>query len=337
MNIFLSHASQDKATAELIAFSLRSRGHKVFLDRDDLPAGQSFDQQIEKAVEDSAIFIFLISPDSVADGHYTLTELKYARRKWNTPNGRVLPIMARKTPLEQVPSYLRAVTILEPLGNITAETSAAVDDMRRGNYAWRFAAELFARYRYVLALGAFCGVVGMVAFVLYVQVPVQPPAVPVVSSSLPTAQLPDPNIYYRLSTQFRGPNLPLDVFNGGSKNNMTYLSQFQDVSGQYWHFQPNNDGSYRLMTMLRGPHICLDIINGGPDDNEPHLTDCDNFSGQIWRLQVDGTSMRLRTDLRGPNMCLDIIPGEPDQPHLAPCGNFSGQLWLLSRTGKRTN
>jgi len=43
MKIFLSYASEDKAIAEQIAFSLRSRGHLVFLDRDDLPPGQSYD------------------------------------------------------------------------------------------------------------------------------------------------------------------------------------------------------------------------------------------------------------------------------------------------------
>jgi hypothetical protein len=169
MNIFLAHASEDKGNADSIAFSLRSRGYKVFLDRDDLPAGKSYDQQIGQAVQASDIFIFLISPDSVAEGRYTLTELTFARRKWNTPNGRVLPVMVRKTPLEQVPAYLKAVTILEPLGNITAETSAAVDDMRRGSrapaMAWRFAAELIFQYRYILAVGAFCGCAGI--FVVY--------------------------------------------------------------------------------------------------------------------------------------------------------------------------
>jgi hypothetical protein len=38
--------------------------------------------------------------------------------------------MARKIPLERVPSYLKAVTILEPEGNAAAETSAAIDSMR---------------------------------------------------------------------------------------------------------------------------------------------------------------------------------------------------------------
>ena len=130
MKIFLSYASQDQAIAEAVAFLLRSRQYEVFLDRDDLPPGESYDQRIERAVDDSEIFIFLISPDSVAECRYTLTELNFARR-WPDVNGRVLPVIARKTPLEQVPSYLKAVTILEPAGNIAAETSAAVDEMRR--------------------------------------------------------------------------------------------------------------------------------------------------------------------------------------------------------------
>jgi hypothetical protein len=129
--IFLTYASEDKAIAESIAFSLRELGYTVFLDRDDLPPGESFDQKIERAVNDSDIFIFLISPDSVAEGRYTLTELSFARHKWQSPNNRVLPVMARKTPLERVPSYLKAITILEPQGNVAAETSAAIEGMRR--------------------------------------------------------------------------------------------------------------------------------------------------------------------------------------------------------------
>jgi hypothetical protein len=132
MKIFLSYASPDKATAESTAFSLRSRGHKVFFDRDDLPPGASYDQQIERAIESCDFLVFLISPDSVAEGRYTLTELGFARRKWPHPGGHVLPIMTRKTPLEHIPSYLKAVTILEPAGNIAAEAGAAVDAMFKG-------------------------------------------------------------------------------------------------------------------------------------------------------------------------------------------------------------
>jgi hypothetical protein len=131
MKIFLSHASQDRSAAEAIAFSLRDRGHKVFLDRDDLPAGQGFDERIERAVKESEIFIFLISPDSIAEGRYTLTELLLARRKWPSPSGHVLPVRVRTTPPDKVPPYLKAISILEPQGNVAAETSARVGGMGR--------------------------------------------------------------------------------------------------------------------------------------------------------------------------------------------------------------
>lgn len=127
MKIFVSHASENKAAAESITFSLRNRGHVVFLDHDDLPAGNTYDQRIESAIKDSDLFIFLISPSSLAQGRYTLTELAFARRRWPNPNRHILPVMAVKTPFNVIPEYLKAVTILEPQGNITPETSAAVD------------------------------------------------------------------------------------------------------------------------------------------------------------------------------------------------------------------
>jgi len=66
----------------------------------------------------------------VAEGRYTLTELTIARRTWPNPNRRVLPVMARKISLELVPAYLKGVTILTPEGNLGADTSAAVENMR---------------------------------------------------------------------------------------------------------------------------------------------------------------------------------------------------------------
>jgi hypothetical protein len=82
---------------------------------------------VETAVSRSDFMVFLISPESVTKGRYTLTEMGFARAKWPNPSRRVLPVMAVPTPLEKIPSYLKAVTILEPEGNMAAETRAAVD------------------------------------------------------------------------------------------------------------------------------------------------------------------------------------------------------------------
>lgn len=158
MQLFLSYAKEDKAIAESLAFSLRNRGHKVFLDRDDLPAGESFDQQIEKAIKASDAVVFLVSPDSIAEGRFTMTELVFARQKWPAPHGRVFPVVVRKTDIALVPSYLKAVTLLEPQGNVVAETSAAVDALGSGEAAKTMALR-FA------AAGALAGLIG--AFLPY--------------------------------------------------------------------------------------------------------------------------------------------------------------------------
>src|SRR5262249_9689729 len=153
------------------------------------------------------------------------------------------------------------------------------------------------------------------------------------------AQSIDQNVYYKLSTQFRGSEMKLDVFNGGPKNNMTRLEPDQDVAGQFWRFAKNPDGTFRLTTVFRGPNVCLDIFNGGSNNNQPHLTRCGNFTGQFWSIMLtgDGEFVRLTTKFRGPGMCLDIFNGgqNNNQPHLTKCDNFAGQLWLLTKTDKQ--
>src|SRR5260370_27952375 len=57
-----------------------------------------------------------------------------------------------------------------------------------------------------------------------------------------SAQSVDQSFYYKLSTQFRGNGMKLDVFNGGPKNNLTPLEPEQDVSGQLWRVMGNGDG-----------------------------------------------------------------------------------------------
>lgn len=153
MQIFLSYASEQKAIAEPIAFSLRKRGHQVFLDRDDLPAGQSFDDQIAAAIAASDFFIFLASPESVAKGRFTLTELQWARKKWPIADSNVLPVVVGAIRMEDVPSYLKSVTLLEPAGNIAAEVSAAVHERVAAPEAKMF----------VPRMAALCAVAGLVS------------------------------------------------------------------------------------------------------------------------------------------------------------------------------
>lgn len=153
------------------------------------------------------------------------------------------------------------------------------------------------------------------------------------------AQHFDDGVYYRLTTQFRGPNMALDVYNGGDKDNMTHLTRSRDLSGQYWALSPVSHGFYRLTTMFRGDDMCLDVFNGGERNNEVHLSQCGNYTGQFWKFTPSGDGYRLTTQFRSRNMCLDIANGgdNNNEPHLAPCGNYTGQFWHLTDSGKRTD
>ncbi len=130
MRLFLSYASEDGRIAEDVYLALVGDGHDVFFDQPSLIPGDNFESRIGAALEAADAMVFLISPHSVAQGSYALTELKIARQKWEHPHGHVLPTIVEATPFEQIPAYLRAVTILQPEGNTAAEIA---DTLRR----WR--------------------------------------------------------------------------------------------------------------------------------------------------------------------------------------------------------
>ena len=129
MQIFLSYASEDHDLADQVHLALSAGGHQVFFDRDSLPPGGDYHSRIRNAVADSDLFVFLISCNSVSAGSYALTELKFARDKWAHPKNRVLPVLLEQIDFKQIPAYLKAVTVLEPEGNVSAETLDAISEM----------------------------------------------------------------------------------------------------------------------------------------------------------------------------------------------------------------
>lgn len=152
MNLFITYASDDRPLADELAVRLRTEGHTVFLDRDNLPEGEGYDARIREAIADCDLYVFLISPASVQAGRYTLTELKFAREQFANPRGRVLPVTIKPTPFADIPAYLKAVTLLQPEGNVVAETVARIDAIAAGRKRLR-----------LLRMG---GVAGLVAAIL---------------------------------------------------------------------------------------------------------------------------------------------------------------------------
>jgi hypothetical protein len=164
VKIFLSYPSEERETAYRLQLAIAANGHDVFFDREDLPAGHEYDQTIARWINASDLFVFLITPDGVKAGRYTLTELGLAEDKWRHPSGRVLPVMLRDTPIAAVPIYARAVNILVPRGDIVAETAHEIQRLARDLSLTRRVGQRVRSRAGLMALGATV-VVGGIAWI----------------------------------------------------------------------------------------------------------------------------------------------------------------------------
>jgi hypothetical protein len=126
MKIFLSYAVEQRGVAQHLAANLRAEGQTVHDADSSFFAARPFDAAIQRAIDNSDLFIFLISPASVQPGRYTLSELSAMERRWPSPGRRVLAILVEPTPHHQIPPYLMATTLLKPTGDVVAEGVAAV-------------------------------------------------------------------------------------------------------------------------------------------------------------------------------------------------------------------
>lgn len=129
MDIFISYSSKYRDLCERLRLALDAEGHRCFVDRHELEPGQPFDAELREAIADCDVFIFLVSPESVAGGSYALAELNLAQQRWRHPRGRVLPVVVAPTPMASIPPYLKAVTLLQPQGELVAETLSAIGRM----------------------------------------------------------------------------------------------------------------------------------------------------------------------------------------------------------------
>jgi hypothetical protein len=160
MKIFLSHAEEQKEVAKQIAIALRNAGHTVFLDKDDLPSGGDYNTRLSRAIKRSDLFIYGVSPESVAEGSYARTELLFAEKRFRKAVNHLLPVMLAPTPFDRVPAYAASVTILTPTGNVVAEVVQAVADIESGLAGERLSArQLTHLLLVVLAAGLLINVI----------------------------------------------------------------------------------------------------------------------------------------------------------------------------------
>jgi len=148
MKVFLSYAREQSEIAMEVHSSLLVRDFDIFFDRSTLEAGMEYDKTIQKEIEECDLFVFLISPNSVDKGSYTLTELGVMKEKWKNPSGKVLPVMVVPTDYSKIDAYLKAVTVLHPQGNIAAEVaiqaSALLEEKDTGPFVTQVSDQLLS-------------------------------------------------------------------------------------------------------------------------------------------------------------------------------------------------
>lgn len=150
-------------------------------------------------------------------------------------------------------------------------------------------------------------------------------------STLAQSQSIEPNVYYRLSSQWQGEGLSLDVVNDG-KNNQIQLAKTGEFSGQLWKFTPLPGGFYRITTQWQGEGKSLDVVNDGKN-NRLQLADTGGYSGQAWKVTPQGNGYaKLTTQWLGDAKSLDVInDGRNNRLQLADSGDYSGQYWKLTQ------
>lgn len=141
-----------------------------------------------------------------------------------------------------------------------------------------------------------------------------------------------PDYPLQISTNFRGPDWLLDVYNGGPKDTIAHLTQARNRTGQHWAVKAVGNDYYKFSNQFNGQTMCLDVVNGGPRNNYVHMMPCaGDWTGQYWKVEPigSGRQYRLTTKWRGTGMCMDVVNGGPDNNdvRLAPCGNYTGQMW----------
>lgn len=104
MKCFLSHNSKDKPIAEKIGRRLLRHNIDVWFDKWDIYAGESLTSKIEEGIQESSVFVVLLSSNSVK-AKWVKEELRIAiQRRLNDPDFKLIPIKLEEC---DIPGFLK--------------------------------------------------------------------------------------------------------------------------------------------------------------------------------------------------------------------------------------
>jgi hypothetical protein len=119
IQIFLCHASEDKAAVETIYDRLKALGYKPWLDKKDLLPGQRWRAEIPKAIRASDYILICLSKTSVAKRGYVQNEFKLTLEVLrDIPEGTIyaIPVRLDECPIPAQVSDLHLCNLFEADG-----------------------------------------------------------------------------------------------------------------------------------------------------------------------------------------------------------------------------
>ena len=90
MQVFISHASKDKAVARHLAHRLTDAGLKVWIPEDEILPGDNWAKKVGEALEESDLMVVLITPHAF-ESEWLKEEIQYALTSEHY-QGRLIPV-----------------------------------------------------------------------------------------------------------------------------------------------------------------------------------------------------------------------------------------------------
>ena len=111
-DVFISYSNKDKSIARKLAEALKTKGISAWTDT-QITAGKDWSSQIEKALQQSKIFLLLLSPDFLTS-QWTNFELGVALGKAATSSDtHIIPLTIRGVNKKSLPKPLRDLQVID--------------------------------------------------------------------------------------------------------------------------------------------------------------------------------------------------------------------------------
>jgi hypothetical protein len=126
-DVFISYSRKDKAFVEQLYKALEEQGRETWVDWDAIQRTEDWWHAIERGIEGTNTFVFVISPDSVISKHCN-AEIDHAVKH----HKRLVPIVYRNVDDEMVHDALRKLNWLflrdqDPFESMFAELIKAIE------------------------------------------------------------------------------------------------------------------------------------------------------------------------------------------------------------------